>query len=154
MRKSTTSMSRKDVDPAVSVMLDTHIIVWLRKTSARLKAPTLKLIEDKFYEGRLCVSAISAWEIGLLVAQNKLDLGQPPLVWFEGFVQKFKANVLDVTPEIAINSNFLPGEFHRDPADRILVATAMVHGAAVVTSDRSIVSYGEQGFVEVIRADG
>lgn len=151
MRKSITSSkrpsSRKDT---TLLLLDTHVAVWLASASPRLKPATLSIIEDAFHRRILCLSPIAAWEIGLLVAQDRLDLGLNPLAWFESFVQKFNINVLDFSPEVAISSSFIPGEFHRDPADRILVATAIAESASIVTADRKIVDYGKQGFVSVI----
>lgn len=86
----------------------------------------------------------------MLVARNRLDLGQPPLRWFESFVQQFSVSVLDLSPEIAINSSFLPGEFHGDPADRMIVASARTLSATIATADAQIVSYGKRGFVKVL----
>ncbi len=144
---STPGASAKDMP---SMLLDTHVAVWLAEGNSRLKSSSISLIESSFHKGQLCLSSISAWEIGLLVCRNKLDFGQPPLVWFADFVERFRINVIDLTPEIAINSSYLPGKFHGDPADRMLVATAMTHAAVIVTADRNIVSYGAQGFVQVI----
>lgn len=135
---------------ACPLLLDTHVAVWLRAGSSRLKPSILALIEHSLYQGKICLSPISAWEIGMLAAKKKLDLGQSPLVWIAGFVDKFNVTILDITPEIAINSSFLPGKFHGDPADRILVATAMAHTTAILTADKNILSYGKQGFVQVI----
>lgn len=147
MPKQTASGPSRD---ALPILLDTHIAVWLAEDSPRLKSSTLSLIEIVFHRGDLCLSPISAWEIGLLVSKNKLDLGQSPSAWFNGFVQQFKISVVDITPEIAINSSYLPGKFHGDPADRILVATALAHSTALLSADKEIVSYGKQGFVHVI----
>ena len=132
------------------ILLDTHVAVWLSDGSAKLKSATLALIEAGFHTGRLCLSPISAWEIGLLVSKNRLDLGQSPLAWLDGFVEQFKVSIVDITPEIAINSSFIPGKFHGDPADRIIVATALAHTATIVSADKEIVSYGKQGFLQII----
>jgi PIN domain nuclease of toxin-antitoxin system len=141
-----------DNDVPALLLLDTHMTVWLRDGSSRLKPAITTLIEEYFHNGKLCVSPISAWEIGLLVAKGRLDLGQAPLVWFAGFVDKFSASVLELTTDIAIKSSFLPGKFHGDPADRMLVATAIANSAALVTADKELASYGKKGFVKIIAA--
>ena len=87
------------------MLLDTHIAVWLAQDSSRFKSATLSLIEDSFHAGRMYMSAISAWEIGLLVSKNKLDLGQSPFVWFSEFVDKFNVTVVDVTVDVAIKGD-------------------------------------------------
>ncbi len=134
------------------VLLDTHILIWLRSGNSRLKPPIIKLVESCFREGKLCLSPISAWEIGVLVSKHRLDLGQSPNAWIKDFARKFNVSVLEFTSEIAINSSFLPGEVHGDPADRILIATAIAYSAAILTADKNILSYGKQGFIRVIRA--
>lgn len=86
----------------------------------------------------------------MLVAKGKLDFGQTPSEWFNEFVRKFRVNVIELTPEIAIKSSFLPGNFHGDPADRMILATAIAVDSAVLSADRNMVSYGKKGFVRVI----
>lgn len=86
----------------------------------------------------------------MLVSKNRLTLDQPALLWFVDFVQRFNVSLLDITPEIAINSSFLPGKLHGDPADRIVVATALAHSIALISADDELVSYSKQGFIKVI----
>lgn len=150
MPKQTTEGSARAAQESQSLLLDTHIAVWLAAGDSRLRGSTLALIEDCYHRGNLCLSPISAWEIGLLVSKKRLDLGQPPLVWFGGFVEKFCPQIVDISPEIAINSSYVPGVFHGDPADRILVATAMACSATILTADENMVAYAKQGFVQII----
>jgi PIN domain nuclease of toxin-antitoxin system len=142
--------TRTEVETSPLLLLDTHIAVWLAEGNPRLKASVTSSIKSGFDQGLLCLSPISAWEIGLLVAKGRLDLGQPPKLWFFDFVRQFNASVVEMTPEIAIESSSLPGRFHGDPADRILVATALAHCATLVSADKNIQAYGKQGFVRVI----
>jgi PIN domain nuclease of toxin-antitoxin system len=123
------------------LLLDTHVVLWLSAGTSSLKKRSSKIIEDHFRKRTLCVSPISAWEIGLLVSKGRLDLDEEPLAWFRGFISRFCVNVLEITPEIAISSSFLPGVFHGDPADRILVTTAISHSITVLTADREILGY-------------
>jgi PIN domain nuclease of toxin-antitoxin system len=134
---------------SIKILLDTHIAVWLADGNARLKSATT-LLKNSFDNGHLFLSPISAWEIGLLVSKNRLDLGQSPLAWFDEFVQRFSINILEVSPEIAINSSYLPGKFRGDPADRIIIATAIAFKTAILSADKDMISYGNMGFVHVI----
>ena len=87
------------------------------------------------------VSAISCWEIAKLVEYGRLELPCPLEEWFEQALSYPGVQLLALTPEIAIESTRLPGEFHRDPADQIIVATAKLYGCPLVTSDERILSY-------------
>lgn len=130
-----------------SLLLDTHVIIWLATNDKRLSGSTARLIEKAFYEGKLAASVISAWEIGVLCAKERLTLTRAPIVWFEEFVRDFSINLFELTPAIAIESSFLPGRFHADPADRIIIATASAHDACIVTADNNILKYSKTGLV-------
>jgi PIN domain nuclease of toxin-antitoxin system len=132
------------------ILLDTHAIIWLATNDKRLSRPSANLLEKAFYESRLAVSIISAWELGVLCAKKRLTITQPPQAWFNEFVTGFKVNVFDLTPEIAINSSYLPGVFHADPADRIIVATAIAHHARIMTADANILKYARSGLIKAI----
>ena len=87
------------------------------------------------------VSVISCWEIAKLVEYGRLELPCPLEEWFEQALSYPGIHLLPLTPEIAIESTRLPGEFHRDPADQIIVATARVYNCPLVTSDERILNY-------------
>ena len=87
------------------------------------------------------VSAISCWEIAKLVEYGRLELPTSLDEWFDQALDYPGVQLLALTPEIAIESTRLPGDFHRDPADQIIVATARVYGCPLVTSDEKIVNY-------------
>lgn len=150
MPKQTTEASQTLNQTTNPILLDTHVAIWLSDGSSNISTQTLKLIENGFHDGLLCISTISAWEIGLLVSRNRLDLRRQPMSWFIEFVDRFRVNIAELTAEIAISSSYLPGKLHGDPADRMIIATAMAHSAQIVTADKNIVSYGKQGFVKII----
>jgi len=87
------------------------------------------------------VSAISLWEIAKLVELGRLELNVPLEKWFEQALDYPGIRVIELTSEIAVESTRLPGEFHRDPADQIIVATARILKCALVTSDERILDY-------------
>lgn len=96
------------------------------------------------------VSAISAWEIGLLASRGRVNLTRAPLDWFRSFVDDQNTRVLDVTPEVLVASSYLPQPLHNDPADRILIATAREHDLTIITRDQAILAYGAAGHVRVL----
>jgi PIN domain nuclease of toxin-antitoxin system len=96
------------------------------------------------------VSAITAWEIGLLVTRNRLGLSARPERWFQRLLAVPGVRLADPSPDILIASSFLPGDPPRDPADRIILATARDLGATLITRDRMLLKYGEDGQVSTI----
>ena len=122
------------------IVLDTHIWVWWVHGDERLSQTRAEIIET--HEADVIgVSAISCWEIAKLVEYGRLELPCAVDEWFEQALSYPGVRVLELTPEIAIESTRLPGEFHRDPADQIIVATARVYGSPSVTSDIKIIKY-------------
>ncbi len=87
------------------------------------------------------VSAISCWEVAKLVELDRLQLTLPVLQWLERALTHSGVRLLELTPRIAVESTELPGKFHRDPADQILVATARVLSIPLLTADRKILEY-------------
>jgi PIN domain nuclease of toxin-antitoxin system len=100
--------------------------------------------------GSVFVSAITAWEIGLLVARNRLGLSTTPERWFQRLLAVEGVRLAELAPDILIASSFLPGEPPRDPADRIIIATARDLGATLITRDRLVLQYSDTGQVRTI----
>lgn len=122
------------------ILLDTHIWVWWVHEEERLTANQLEIIRANETD-TIGVSAISCWEIAKLVERGRLELSVSLEEWFEQALNYPGIRILELTPEIAIESTRLPGEFHRDPADQIIVATARILNCALVTSDERILDY-------------
>lgn len=87
------------------------------------------------------VSAISCWEVAKLVEYGRLELPSPVGEWFDKALSYPGVRLLELTPKIAAESTQLPGDFHRAPADQIIVATARIHACPLVTSDERILVY-------------
>ena len=121
------------------IVLDTHAWVWWVHEDAHL-TETQKSAIAASETDVVGVSAISCWEIAKLVEYDRLDLSTPLDEWFEQALSYPGVQLLALTPEIAIESTRLPGEFHRDPADQIIVATARVYDCPLVTSDEKILT--------------
>ena len=122
------------------IVLDTHAWVWWVHGDAQLSELQKSTIAASETDV-VGVSAISCWEIAKLVEYGRLDLSTPLDEWFEQALGYPGVHLLSLTPEIAIESTRLPGEFHRDPADQIIVATARVYDCPLVTSDGKILDY-------------
>lgn len=122
------------------ILLDTHIWVWWVHDESLLTPAQREAIRAN-EEDVIGVSAISCWEVAKLVEYGRLELPCPLEEWFELALSYPGIQILALTPEIAIESTRLPGEFHRDPADQIIVATARVYDCPLVTSDEKILKY-------------
>ena len=124
----------------MALLLDTCAILWIAQG-----APLSSAARDALAVQPASVSAISAWEIGMLVAGERIKLAMSPSRWFERLTGRPDVSLAALTPDILIASSFLPGAFHRDPADRIICATAREYGLTVVTRDRKILDYAAAG---------
>jgi PIN domain nuclease of toxin-antitoxin system len=122
------------------ILLDTHIWVWWVQGDVRLSEPHHQLIIAHEEIG-LGVSAISCWEVAKLVEVGRLSLPCPVGEWLKQAMGYPGVRLLALSPEIAVASTQLPGEFHRDPADQIIVATARVHAIPLLTVDARILAY-------------
>jgi PIN domain nuclease of toxin-antitoxin system len=132
------------------LLLDTHAVIWLFEDKP-LAPKAMSAIEAAYRDDTpLLVSPITAWEIGQLVSRNRISLSATPHRWFARVLATPGMQLAEMSPEILIASSFLPGNPPRDPADRILVATARDLGAALVTRDRLLLRYGEDGQVSTI----
>ncbi len=132
------------------LLLDTCATIWVYE-DAKLSASALEAIDAAYQAGApTYVSPITAWEIGLLVARERLQLLITPQQWFARLFDVPNVLLADMSPDLLIASSFLPGKPPRDPADRIILATAREHGATLLTRDRVLLDYGEQGHVRVV----
>ena len=96
------------------------------------------------------LSAASVWELGIAHARGRVDLGTSIDRWIETATEDGGLQLLQLSPRILLESTRLPGAFHRDPGDRMLVATARDYDLTLVTRDQRIVEYGKQGYVKVL----
>ncbi|HJY82735.1 MAG TPA: type II toxin-antitoxin system VapC family toxin [Candidatus Binatia bacterium] len=122
------------------IVLDTHIWIWWVDGSPQLTAQQQDRIEEYKSEG-LGVSIISCWEVAKLVENGRLKLQCPVEEWIEQALAYPGVQLLQLTPRIAVESTQLPGDFHRDPADQMIVATARVWGCPLLTVDDRILKY-------------
>jgi PIN domain nuclease of toxin-antitoxin system len=121
------------------ILLDTHVLIWLISDFERLSAPAKREIRKarKMGEG-LAISSISMLEVASLSRKNRIELGMS----LEGFLQSLEESftVLPITGRACARTVEFPADYPRDPADRIIGATALVDGLTLITADRNILA--------------
>lgn len=132
------------------ILLDTCALLWATNGDP-LSAEALKAINKATKAGALFLSPVSAWEIGILAQRGKLTLGTSAESYVSRAFIRPGVQIAPLTPEIAVRASYLPGEFHSDPADRLLISTAIVLGLQLVTRDREILRYSVRGHVSALR---
>jgi PIN domain nuclease of toxin-antitoxin system len=130
------------------IVVDTHVLLWTLDDDGRLGKRTRVLLDEQ--SDIILISAISIWEIALLVKKGRLVLNRDMATWVRQMLDLPGLLLAPLDPAIAIDSVMLPGEFHNDPADRIIVATARHHDAPLLTVDQAILDYGAAGHVAVM----
>lgn len=133
------------------LLLDTCVVLWLGNGDKIAPAAMEKLNQNHAENTPVYVSPFSAWEIGNLVSLNRLRLSQPPDKWFDNFRAYGNVELAALTPDMLVASSFLPDIQHKDPADRIIIATARAHGLTIITRDQKILDYAEQGHVNALK---
>jgi len=123
------------------ILLDTHVWLWLLHDPSRLSNAANQLIAEEEEQNGLLISAISVWEVAVKVSAGKLTLPLPITDWYEQARTHSGTVIEPLNPLDAIASTQLPGEFHKDPADRILIAISQRYSIPLVTCDSKILSY-------------
>tara|TARA_B110000305_G_C19338280_1_gene587727 strand:- start:502 stop:894 length:393 start_codon:yes stop_codon:yes gene_type:complete len=122
----------------VKYLLDTHTWIWWNASSSKLSKKVKGLLEN---EESFYLSDISVWEFCKLVEMGRYKISTGALTWVNKALESQKISLVRVSPEISFQSTTLPLPFHSDPADRMIVATAMVIGATLLTKDTKILKY-------------
>lgn len=123
------------------IVLDTHALIWWVDNPNKLSKKARKAIEEEKSKKGILVSSISVFEINLLVKKNKLHLVNNPDIWLGKIESLPFIRFIPVDNKIAAYSVNLPDFYHKDPADRIIIATALNIGAKLITSDKKILNY-------------
>ena len=129
------------------LLLDTCALIWSADNSNPVQG-LRDMLEQAWHEDQtIAVSPMSAWEIGNLAAKGRVAFGMSPLVWFETVVLRARLRVAELTAPVVVAATALPDLAHRDPIDRIIIATAREMGYRIVTRDRKILDYAAKGHV-------
>lgn len=134
------------------LLLDTHTLVWSINEGSKLGNEAKESIRIAGDEGRILVSAITPWEIGLLVSKGRLTLEADVMKWVRAALAVPGVALVPLEPGIAVESTRLPFDMNPDPADRILVATARHFGATLVTADQELLKLSKKGHFRGIDA--
>jgi PIN domain nuclease of toxin-antitoxin system len=122
------------------MVLDTHIWIWWVHNDPKLPLAYRNLLAVEQSNG-FGGSAVSCWEVAMLSSRGRIALPVPCLEWLRRSLIAKGCRSLELTPEISVDAASLPGSFHRDPADQMIVATARVHNLPLVTLDARIRQY-------------
>jgi len=123
----------------LTALLDTHVLLWWVGGNKRLSRAQKRVIESASAERPLLVAQISQWEIATLVSLGRINLDRPLRDWLEAAMAAPLVQTVGITPAVAAEVASLPSTFHGDPANRLIVATARVMGATLLTADQRIV---------------
>ena len=124
----------------MSFLLDTHVWIWSQQQPDKLGPQATRDLSDPITP--LFVSTVSTLEIARLLAAKRIELTGTLQSWISDSLDLLLCKSIEVSHQIALEAYSLPGAFHKDPADRILVATARLHGLTVLTADERILDYG------------
>jgi PIN domain nuclease of toxin-antitoxin system len=132
------------------LLLDTCALLFI--TMNEPESGKVKSAMQQAYEAGefVYVSPISAWEIGLLASSRRLNLSMPPNRWFDNVMRKPGIALADLSTDVLIAASFLPDMPVRDPADRILVATAREYDFTLVTRDKKLLAYADKGHIQAL----
>lgn len=135
---------------SLPLLLDTSAAIWLAEGDP-MNAESRDVLDGAFRAASLvAVSPITAWEIGLLISRGRLSMRLDPAAWFHALLDLPGMSLAAFTPEILVASSFLPGDPPRDPADRIIVATARLTGSCIITRDRHLLDYAQAGHLQAL----
>lgn len=133
------------------IVLDTHVWLWaVGGTAGALSEAAIESLEEAARSGGVLVPAICVWEVAMLESRGRLSLARPIDDWVHVALRAPGTSLLELSPEIAVESTRLPGQPHGDPADRLIIASARVAGGRLATRDRAILDYGAEGHVMVL----
>jgi PIN domain nuclease of toxin-antitoxin system len=122
------------------ILLDTHTWIWTHSATKLLSDNVKKLIKKTLIDQR-AIASISIWEFAMMVVKGRINVKIDPKLWLDNAIKNSGLKVIELSPEIALESCNLPGNFHKDPADQIIVATARIHNLTLLTKDRKILNY-------------
>jgi len=126
--------------------------VWLLNGDTRISPKARTAVTRSLTEQAVLLSAISPWEVAMLVNKGRLTLDRDVGEWVQIATSLPGIRVEPISPEIAVASTRMPGQLHADPADRLIAATARHLGATLVTDDQLLLAYGAGGHLKVLKA--
>lgn len=133
------------------IILDTHIWIWLINGDPRIKKPAiLSQLNKAVKNSNIFIPAICLWEVAMTVSKKRISLSEDTLSWIKKASSAPGISVYPLTAEVAYESTRLPGDFHGDPADRLIAATARIIDGTLITFDKQILKYSKEGFLKTL----
>lgn len=132
------------------LLIDTHVWLWLVFAEPYIKPSVQEALQLASTEQNLYLSPISMWEIALKHSRGKLALDRPVRQWLTHAATLPGLQLASITPSVAAECAELPVDFHGDPADRIIAATARSEGLTLVTHDKALIQLAKQGHFKVL----
>jgi len=132
--------------------MDTQVLLWFTEGDMRLGKQARLLVSEEWKAEQLGISAMSLWEIGMLLDKCRISLSLPLSVYVRRLVDAEKLKVVPIDRGIAIESGQLPAGLPGDPGDRLITATARTLGLSLLTADRHILAYAAAGHLQAIDA--
>lgn len=133
-----------------ALLLDTCAVIWFAEDAPIAAAAAAAMDASEADGVPVLISPISAWERALLVAKGRLRSPLSPKDWFDRVLTAGGLKLAPMSPDILADASFLPEPLHRDPADRIIIATARALDLTIVTRDHLILDYAAQGHVRAL----
>ena len=122
------------------ILLDTHVLVWMVSNSSRLSRSATRELRKAEQNGELAIASITLWELALLYQGGRLRTSGSIESSIRMILEKSRVQVIEISPEIAALTAAFPDSYPKDPADRLIGATARAHGFTVITQDERILS--------------
>lgn len=129
--------------------LDTHVMIWYLE-GINLSSEQVALIDQVRNNQGLFFSNISIWEISMLALKGKICFSVPLHEWINKLISNVKVNLIDISPEILIESCSLINYNHLDPSDRIIISSCRKIDSHLMTFDQKIIDYGKLGYLKVV----
>lgn len=133
-----------------ALLLDTCAVIWMGENASIAPAAVAAMDTSATNGTPVLISPISAWERAMLVAKGRLRSPLSPKAWFDRILTTGGLKLAPLSPDILADASFLPEPLHRDPADRIIIATARALDLTIVTRDSLILDYAAQGHVRAL----
>lgn len=133
------------------VLLDTHALIWI-VLGASIREEAAAAVVAASANGGVHVSAATAWELGIIRQKRSLEvvIGGDVRGWLSKAVRATRARLLSLDVDLMLDVGELPDLAHRDPTDRMLIATARAHDLTLITRDRAILAYAAAGHVRAV----
>ena len=133
------------------LVIDTHAFIWIMNNDKTINNKIHGDIQKICSSGFLLVSCVSIWEIAMLKSKKRVTFEQPLHQWIERATAFPFVKIVDLSTAIILEGFQLPGNFHADPFDRMIVATARVLGIPLLTRDQKILDYAEEFHIKAIK---